>query len=347
MKSFKKLLALIMACVLVLSLTACGGSDNPTVDDSSDYSDNGIDSSKPEKYLNTLTGEYTLDAAAAGKKPVAIMINNVSVAQAVQAGISSADIVFETEVEGGITRLLAFFADVSKVGKIGTIRSLRVPFAEIACGMNALLFYHGMDEDYCRPVVRNCNLTYTEISNTKYCNREQNGLAYEHRLYTSGEKVAELIKDKKFDTKGSENTWVNFNEEETKTAAGALAANKVTVKFSTTSTTQFIYDAESQKYIRAKKDNPFIDYGTNSKELFTNLFVLKTNISNYPDNYHQKVDLSSGTGYYVSAGGAVEIKWTKGAAEDKFKFTTLSGEALTVNQGNNYVCIADGTVTVE
>ena len=339
----KKLIALLLAGVLVFSLVGCA-SDNPTVDEPITSSDTQ-EEVEPVRYLNTLTGEVNLESPA--KRPVAIMINNISVAQKVQSGISKADVVFETEVEGGITRLLAVFSDVSKVGKIGTLRSLRVPFAEIACGMDALLFYHGMDEVYCRPVVRSCGVTYTEIASTKYCNREKNGLSYEHRLYTSGDRVDQLIKDKKLKTEGTDKAWLSFSESEDKVSAGTTLANKVTVKFSTTSTTQFFYDTYHKNYARAKKDSPFIDYGTGEEELFTNVFVLRTNISNYPDNYHQKVDLSSGTGYYISAGGATEIKWSKGQAKDNFKFTTADGQTLTVNQGKSYVCIVDGTVTIE
>lgn len=344
----KKLLALLLAGIMIFSLAACG-SDDPTVDEPDDTPS----SSEPEKddtptmALNPLTGEYTLDPAEKGKKPVAIMINNVSVAQKVQSGISSADVVFETEVEGGITRLLAVFSDVSKVGKIGTLRSLRVPYADIACGMNALLFYHGMDEDYCRPHVRSIGVTYTEISNSKYCYRENNGLAYEHRLYTSGEQVAQLIADKGLNTEGSTEPWLNFSDKADKTAAGTTVANAATVKFNGANSTKFVYDATAKKYIRTKNGTPFVDLGSGTNELFTNVFVLTTTISNYPDGYHRRVDFTGGSGYYISAGGATEIKWTKGASANGFSFTTVDGQPLTVNQGNSFVCISAGTVAFE
>ena len=346
--TLKKLLALLLAGIMLFTLSACGGADNPTVDEPDDGTSSQPAEDNTSKFaVNPLTGEQTLDPAAAGKKPVAIMINNVSVAQKVQSGISSADVVFETEVEGGITRLLAVFSDVSKVGKIGTLRSLRVPYADIACGMDALLFYHGMDEDYCRPHVKSIDLTYTAIDNAKYCNREENGLAYEHRLYTSGDRVAQLIADKGLDDSGSTTPWLSFSSSADKTAAGATAANKAIVKFTNSNATHFVYDAAEKKYIRTKNGDPYIDYGTNTKELFTNVFVLHTTISNYSDGYHKKVDFTGGNGYYISAGGATEIKWSKGASENNFVFTTLDGKALTVNQGNSFVCISAGTVAFE
>ena len=326
MKYTKKILALILAMALVLTLGACGD--------------------KGEKHFNPLTGEYTLDQEAT--RPVAVVINNLSVTQDVQAGVAAADIVFETEVEGGVTRLMAVYSDISKVGKIGSLHGLRTAFAEIAWGMKALLLYNEMDEIYCRRVVEKSDMIHAAIEGNKYCAREENGLIFEHRLYTSGSQLANLIADKGLDTNGSGEPWLLFSEDSSKIAAGSAAATNITVKYSTTSITKFIYDKDNKKYIRSnKKDVPFTDYETGEQELFTNVFVLETSIQNYSDNYTQNVDLSSGKGYYISAGGVVEILWSKGDSASSLVLTTTSGETLTVNQGKSYFCIVDGTVTVE
>ena len=79
------------------------------------------------------------------------MINNISVAQSVQTGLSKADIVYETEVEGGITRLLAVFQDITAAEKIGTIRSARYPYVDLAMGHNAIYVHCGQDGTYCEP----------------------------------------------------------------------------------------------------------------------------------------------------------------------------------------------------
>lgn len=343
----KRFFAILLALILTLSLSACSTSPDPTIDSSDDTSSvvSDVEEEKPEepqKYLNTLTGELSLtDSTATSKKPVAITINNVRTAQSVQTGLTQADVVFETEVEGGITRLLALFADPTVVGKIGTVRSLRVPFAEIARGMGAVLFFHGIDEDYCRPVLKSLDISYLEIDAKVYGQREKNGKAYEHTLYTSGEKLDKAIKNKKMKYDGSSKTWLNFSETAEKVAPTGNVANTITAPFSSSYQTQFLYDSETGKYIRARKGTPFTDYVSGEKEYFSNVFILETNISDYPDHYHRKVDLSSGNGYYASAGGYTAIKWTKGDAEDSFKFTLADGSALTVNQGNSYVCIID------
>ena len=345
----KSLISLLLAAVLLFSLTACSKTpEDPTIDSSSSIPSGTISSNPaPEEeeeviptYLNPLTGEMTLtDPEAVGKKPVAITINNIYVAQKVQCGLDQADVVFETEVEGGITRLLAVFADVSKVQKLGTVRSLRVVFADIAAGMNALLFYHGIDEDYCSPHLKSLGINSHQIGAKSDSFREKNGLAYEHRLYTSGELLDGVIEGKKKWTTEGTTSWLNFSKDSAKVAPADTKAVNIKVPFSGTTTTQFIYDETEQKYARARKDVEYVDALSGKRELFTNVFILETTITNYDDGYHRKVALEGGNGYYASAGGIVPIKWTKGDSKDNFKFTLEDGTPLTVNQGNSYICI--------
>ena len=113
---YRKILAL-MLCVLMFAFAGCK-SDKDVTSDSGNSSIN-IPTVKPvEKiyYTNNLTGEKNLEKEETSKnRPVAIMVNNLNIAQKVQTGLTQADIVYETEVEGGITRLLAVFKDIKNV----------------------------------------------------------------------------------------------------------------------------------------------------------------------------------------------------------------------------------------
>lgn len=338
----KKLISFLLVFILILSFSACGNGETPSDNISSDVtsSDTSSEVIDTEKlYLNVLTGETNVSASAKGKKPYAITVNNIRVAQKVQCGLDKADIVFETEVEGGITRLLAVFADPSKIEKVGTVRSLRVVFAELAAGLDAVLFYHGIDKTYCNPLLKTLDLSSYQIGHSSNSYRDNNGLALEHTLYTNGKLLSGVVDYAKLDDKGSEKTWVSFSDSADKNAPGEQKAEKIDVLFSGTTGTQFIYDKTQQKYARARKGVAYTDLLTGNKELFTNVFVLKTTITDYPDGYHRKVLLEGGEGYYASAGGVIPIKWTKGDSDDSFKFTYTDGKELTVNQGNSYVCI--------
>ena len=92
---FKKILGLALCLVLCLPFAGCGKNKDIAVEGSGSSS---LESSQPDTYINPLTGEDGLDKETALQRPVAIMVNNISIAQPVQTGLNKADIVYETEV---------------------------------------------------------------------------------------------------------------------------------------------------------------------------------------------------------------------------------------------------------
>ena len=72
--------------------------------------------------VNLLTGLPTLTDEAVGKRPVAVMINNVEAALP-QYGISAADVIFEIPVEYDLTRLMALYGDYTQVPDVCSVRS--------------------------------------------------------------------------------------------------------------------------------------------------------------------------------------------------------------------------------
>ena len=329
---YRKILTLLMA-VLMLTFVGCKKEET-----SSDKTETKPSESKIEiTGINPLTGVADIDEEKAKDKPVAIMINNVSAAQPVQAGVAEADIVYETEVEGGITRLLAVYQDISKVKKIGTVRTARYAYVDLAMGHDAIYVHHGQDPTYAAPHLKDTQTFVLGTNNAGY--RESNGLASEHTLYGYGEKIWKTLVDKGYKTENTKVTpWQTFADKDTAIKYESAAKN-VTVPFSTSYKSVFKYNAENGKYQRFFKNTERKDYYTGESEYFKNVFILSTTISDYPDGYHRKVDLTSGSGYYCVNGTYTPIKWSKGNSSSSFVFTTEDGEPLTVNQGNSWVCI--------
>ena len=338
---FKKF-AVIFLCLVMFVMSGCSAAD----DNDSSQPTNNQSSQKPStddgasKYTNPLTGIKELSAEVQEARPFAVMVNNLSIAQTVQAGLNDADIVYETEVEGGITRLMAVFKDVSKVGRIGTVRSARYPYVDLAMGHGAIYAHCGQDGTYCAPHLK--DIDHMSIETNQYGERVKNGLASEHTLYTSGALLMEGAKKYKFDTVVSTvRLWANFAKENEQVNIGNKTCNEVSVRFSSSYITKFKYDESTKLYTRYFKDTLRKDYVSGETKTVTNVFVLLTEISNYPDGYHRQVALEGGEGYYISGGKYTAIKWKKGAAENGFTFTDSNGNELKVNAGKSWVCIAD------
>lgn len=343
---FKKFLAVFFAALMIFTV-GCGKKDetssNADVTESTTSIPENDETNEGPTVINPLTGIAEFDDVnMAYRRPVAIMINNYCElgnysVQKVQTGLAKADIIYETEAEGGITRLLAVYQDISKAEKIGTIRSARYQHVDLAMGHNAIYIHSGVNA-YCKPHLK--DVDDLDIADGTYGGEKlSNGQSStEHTLYAWSDKLWESIENNFNTTSKSAASWVNFTQDEIKLDGGT--ATSVAVPFPT-QTTRFTYDEQSGLYTRVLGSSVQSDYFTKESTQVKNVFVLMTSMSRYDDNYTRKVDLKSGTGYYITNGTMKEIKWTKGAASNGFKFTDVNGKELEVSAGNSWVCIAN------
>ena len=307
------------------------------------------ESSAPQFKLNNLTGEYTLGDNAVGKRPVAVMINNFDSAQSVQAGLGNADIVVESLAEGGISRLMAVYADITKIGQIGTIRSARYTYAQHAQSMDAIYVHCGMDDVYTRPYINSVGIAYFDLGARGSSFREKNSLAYEHTLYTNGSLLTEGINKAKFrtDIKDQFNTtYFNFNPSESPVKF-TDACTSVKLPLSYSYVTEFKYDAENNKYVRYVEGAAQEDYKTKTKTAFSNILVIYTSYQTFEDNYHLRATSSSGEGLYINGGTYTKINWSKDSAEDRYEITDQNGNEFSLNAGNTWLSLVPKSNSVE
>ena len=103
----------------------------------------------------TLTQANPLDGVrvppeALGHRVVAVMIDNYPDARP-QSGLRDADIVYEVEAEGGITRYMALYLDTTP-GIIGPVRSARLYFVDLARPYNPYYAHAGENADVWAPL---------------------------------------------------------------------------------------------------------------------------------------------------------------------------------------------------
>lgn len=338
----KRILSVITAAVCALSLAACGNAGDRLSVDKGDEPSDTSSTVEPVTYKNPLTGVSGISEEKLKNRPVAVMINNITTAQPVQSGLSAADIIYETEVEGGITRLLAVFQDVTAAEKIGSIRSARYPYVDLAMGHNAIYVHCGQDDTYCAPHLKDTD--DVDLMSKNYGVRLKNGLASEHTLYVYGEKLWSSLVNDGHKTSAENSPWVSFADEGEATLLDSTAKT-VNIPASASYKTVFKYDESTGKYTRYFGNTLRKDYFTGEALNVKNVFILTTAIRNYADNYHRQVLLESGDGYYCTNGTYTPIKWSKGAASNGFKFTKADGTELTVSAGNSWVSIISSAYT--
>lgn len=342
----RKTVFCLILCLVMVFACGCTGAD-PTLDISDGFtSDTVISMPEPEKFeINPLTGVADVKQGKEKQRPVAVMINNMSGVEKVQTGVAMADVVYETEVEGGITRMMAVFKDISKVGQVGCIRSARYAYVDLAAGHDALYVHCGLDSTYCKAHFNELNSDHVDINTGvagKFGFREKNGLSYEHTMYTTGAKLLAAQSEMKRRTTTEKNSWLNFAEyQEDAAVIPSTNAQKVHIKFSGSASNAFTYNETTGKYERTKNGSFLTDFKTGERVAFKNIFVLNTTMGYYSNGHHRNISLTGGDGYYIVNGKYEVIKWSKGSANTSITITKADGTTFTAQPGNSWVCIVN------
>lgn len=286
-------------------------------------------------------------------RPYAIMINNINVARPYQSGLQDAYLIYEMIVEGGITRYLALFKDQT-TSRIGTVRSSRHYYLDYALENDAYYVHWGWSDqaksDISTLKINNINGLY---DNAFWKDNTLN-VATEHRAYTSIEKLEAAVASKKYRTETNQDLLLNYSVDELDLSSvdNFQVANNVSIKYSSSVTSSYTYDAENGYYLRSVNGEKHTDYVTKEQYHFKNIITYQ--VKNYTisgdTKGRQELDnIGSGTGYYISNGYAVPIKWVKESRASQTKYYYENGEELIVNDGNTFIQIQPKgqTLTIE
>lgn len=299
--------------------------------------------SQPQmEYCNPFTGEPQAEPFTA--RPFLISMNNNKNAMPF-CGLNEADIVFEMLVNSRSTRCLALVTDVNAIERIGSIRSLRYNFTDLAQAYNGIVVYaSGSDlviSDMKASGVNHVNALNGGNGGAFY--REQgrldSGYAREHTLFTIPGLMAQYAQKLGYSltVDGPIDTGLRFSQNGV--PADGKTANTITMSFFTRNkTTTMKYDAATQRYQFYQYGAGMVDGNTNEPLAFRNVFTLFA-VNRDEDGYHIAELLGSGDGYYACGGKIVPIKWYREADNDPFVFTLADGTPLEQSVGNSYIGI--------
>lgn len=353
---------LLLSLVLVLGLAGCKKKEEPvestvkTEKTEKKKEPKKEPEKEPEKEVvipanqNLLTGLADLSEGAIGKRPVAVMVNNVEKAMP-QYGVAQADIIFEMPVEGDVTRLMALYADYTKVPKICAVRSCRYYFPVFSQGYDAFYINWGIDDSVADYLA---SLQLDQFDGMSDGNglfgrdqaRLNAGYALEHTAFFDGTLFAGVIQSQGRRTDLAEDkkkTAFQFNglEEQLKPAGSDCSA--VDINFGA-QTAGFTYDPQKKVYLKQLNGNPHIDGNTQQQLAFTNVFILETSIEVRDSVGHKDMDCMGNdntVAYYVSNGGMQKVHWKKNGPDEKAPliFFDDSGKEIKVNRGKSYIAV--------
>lgn len=281
-------------------------------------------------------------------RPTAVVLNNIYQCLP-QHGVTDADIIYELETEGGITRLLGIFSSLEGIGNIGPVRSARSFFNSIALSYTAPIIHcggsvAGRNGHYSDNGDKIDNWEHIdEAYNYQYFFRDRDrlnaGFATEHTLFTNGQKLMQALADKKLDTPNSleTNYGLTFSDE---ASISGKTANSVTITFSGSKTTTMKYNSETGLYEFYQYNFKQTDGNNKETVAFTNVLMLNTKQwYKYDGTYYRSYYtlVGSGTGYYALNGQIIPIKWSRETLRGPLSFTLEDGTPLELAAGATYI----------
>lgn len=294
----------------------------------------------PALDFNPLTGLYDMEKGDSFR-PLAAMIGNNDRSRP-QFGLEKADLYVEAETEGGITRIMAVFANASRVPEqLGPIRSARTPFVLLAQSLDAIYAHCGGSVNGLKAIKERKiqdiegliydGSTYwrdAELRKTK---------GAEYSMMTSGELLEKRIAAKEYPSETSRGAPYVFGERE-----GDYAAASLDIYISRLQKISFQYEPEERLYYKFN--------GTSAEgepHVMTNgVQLAATNVIAMYDNFYKETDspvttysftLERGSGSVFTGGRGRPILWTRG--DDGLQFQESDGSPLAVAPGKTYVVL--------
>ncbi|MFN8372902.1 MAG: DUF3048 domain-containing protein [Anaerolineae bacterium] len=286
--------------------------------------------------VNSLTGLPFPSDEAMNRRNLIVKISNYPPIVRPQSGINSADIVYEYETEGGVTRFAAIFRSQTP-DHVGPVRSARLLDLNLVPMYNALLAFSGAS-DPVLDMIRGADWHWQAISTAfgdnceeaGFCRFPQDGLAYEHTLYLDTSMVWARAEQRGVNT-GYPGRGFAFSDIPD---ANGIPATDIFIDWYGQTDARWQYDAATGHYLRFTDSAAHYDAADGQQLWVDNLVVIQVEHLDRPDLFEPESRTASldihleGQGYaYVFRGG----NWYEGYWRRR---STNPGDALMLIYGD-------------
>jgi hypothetical protein len=241
--------------------------------------------------INPLTGLPFPDEAAKNRRNLILKVSNFPEVVRPQTGLSQADLIWEYEVEGGVTRFAAIFrSNAPEV--VGAVRSARLMDIELVNAYQALLGYSGSNEWLYNYFLNESPWRWQLFSPQigancpMFCRIRPDSRAFEHTLFAN---TAAIWQE-------ADRLGVN----QPLTARGLafqadpppsdLLANDIYIDwYNERASTRWQYDPARNQYLRWDSELPHIDAATGEQLSADNVVIIEVWHQDRPDVYESEV----------------------------------------------------------
>lgn len=350
---------IISILVLIIIVVGCGvlylwliNSTNVFKQSSnfSSYTKSLFNNTKTEVKLPSKLDGMHVDQDLSARHPLGVMIENHPDARP-QFGLSSASVVYEAIAEGGITRFLAIFGPNS-ASKIGPIRSARTYYADWCNEYDCYYAHIGGAVDAIKVKIPGDKIKdIDQFANGKYYHREpKTGIATEHTMYSSTDKLYELAKTKKWSAALRDDYSIYTFLDDPATSV-VPTVKTIKINFSTASyNVSYTFDAITNSYIRNLADKPHID-AENQKTIAPKNIIVQyigrtaITLDNGATGFAMPT-VGSGKAEIYQNGQKIIGTWKKSDKYDRTEFYDAEGAIIKLYRGQTWIEIVNPGSTV-
>ena len=278
-------------------------------------------------------------------RPIAVMINNHPSARLYHSGLQDAYLTYEIIVEGGYTRYMSLYKD-KNTDRIGSVRSSRHYFLDYALENDAIYIHWGYSPQALEDM---SSYKIEHIDGISYENRyffrdKSLNVSLEHTGFTSMELIKKGINNLGFRTETKKDILFNYSADSVnlRDMNNTLEALEVVIPYSGVVTTSYKYDADNKVYLMYVNGKEHTDYVTKKQYSVKNIITYQVSNGTLTNDVKGRQDIDnigSGTGYYITEGYAVPIKWQKKYKSSQTIYMYDDGTEINVNDGNTWIHI--------
>ena len=340
MKKLKKKNLIILMVIGILLIGGVTASVLFLTKDSNKTNNNHNDKEEPKKEEEPTVQIVDLNSTS---RPYAVMINNLGAARPYHTGLQDAYLVYEIVVEGGITRYLALFKDKTNE-VVGNVRSARHYYIDYVLENDAYYVHWGWSpqaqSDISSLDIDNLNgLTY---GSPYFFRQNISGVNTEHKAFTNLSELANLVDRLGYRKETNKDLLLNYSATSVELPSDATDATEIDIKYSGSSTTNYVYDSDAKVYKQFVNDKEHTDYETKKQYTVKNIIVYQVENTTIAGDNKGRQDLDNigtGEGYFITEGKTIPITWEKDSRSSQTVYRYENGEEITVNDGNTWIHI--------
>lgn len=290
---------------------------------------------KPEPILCPLSGLEAPSAAHAARPAVAVKVENSPAAYPL-SGLEHAEVVYEEQVEGGMTRFMAIF-HCNDTPKVGPVRSAREVDPAIMAPATRILASAG-GNDIVRDVLTEAGVVLVDEDNAGAAMRriERPGIGLEHTLYGHTSKLRKLgAEDFRKPPPGGIFAFGDM-------AGKWRPARTVTVSFGLA--TSITYRFENGRWYRSERGEDFV-VESGRQIAVDNVVIEEHDVNNSTRIFdvagNPSIEIADVTGSgraLVFRDGMVIVgRWVRAKETDKVTYETIAGREINLKPGSTWI----------